>query len=658
MELLTSLLVNKDSNIFSQYTIGSYDAVNENTDQQKKSNWSKLEKLAKVNIFIGENNSGKSRFLRALFESFYDFQNRLKQEDIPMSNTSGRADVEPPSWNIDFKNQDGVLLESKIRDTLEQLLSEIENQTIIKPTINVLNELLTYCNFGKASFHEVKYIIEILLNLQYNTRRLYSTPTTNGSVLQAAPEDQTKSQEIITSLHQYAFDFYKELFQSVLYYNPTYIPVLRSLQEKHIVGNFNEFVYTDYFDGSGDISEHIFTGQTMYKRIRRLLEGRGSEKRKKEAFEQFISKNFFDHKEFVMYAPKEDTNVKSSRSEVLTIELDGKERAIQDIGDGIKAIIILAFTIFENRDKPHALFIDEPELYLHPGLQRVFINTISKFENLQVFITTHSNHFLDMTFEAEHDISVYTFKKKKGETEAEESFIIENVSNADHNVLDLIGVRNSSVFLSNCTIWVEGISDRIYIRKYLELYQAKLADKLFLEDLHYSFVEYGGGNITHWSFLDDEHVDDDTHRNINVDRLCGKLFLIADNDGDTKTKRHEQLQEKLGPQQYFRLEKSREIENLLPPSILKQTLQDYNCELDITDIRHTDYQEEKMGTYLSTIATGKSKDRFDSKSGTIGVPKRQFAQRAVSHMQKFEDLSEEAQTLTKKIYEFIKEKNG
>ena len=87
-------------------------------------------------------------------------------------------------------------------------------------------------------------------------------------------------------------------------------------------------------------------------------------------------------------------------------------------------------------------------------------------------------------------------------------FTIENLSEGDNRALELLGVRNSSVFLTNCTIWVEGITDRHYLRHYLKLYAEEHKDDSdfedFKEDYHYSFVEYGGNNITHWSFLDKE----------------------------------------------------------------------------------------------------------------------------------------------------------
>src|ERR1700745_3947929 len=57
----------------------------------------------------------------------------------------------------------------------------------------------------------------------------------------------------------------------------------------------------------------------------------------------------------------------------------------------------------------------------------------------------------------------------------------------------------------------------------------------YKQDLHYSFVEYGGSNITHWSFFTDDAPT-------VVERLCGKLLLIADKDGSgnsAKVERHQ-----------------------------------------------------------------------------------------------------------------------
>src|ERR1041384_4416314 len=102
-------------------------------------------------------------------------------------------------------------------------------------------------------------------------------------------------------------------------------------------------------------------------------------------------------------------------------------------------------------------------------------------------------------------MSIFTFRKRFDDSthnEKQAEFEIENVSSGDTSCLELLGVRNSSVFLSNFTIWVEGITDRRYPAHYLKLHVDHLRGtdtsvKDFREDLHYSFVEYGGANITH-----------------------------------------------------------------------------------------------------------------------------------------------------------------
>jgi hypothetical protein len=254
------------------------------------------------------------------------------------------------------------------------------------------------------------------------------------------------------------------------------------------------------------------------------------------------------------------------------------------------------------------------------------------------------------------NISIYTFHKKleDGQEEQDAKFIVENISNDDTRSLELLGVQNSSVFLSNCTIWVEGITDRQYFRKYLELYQnLKDVGIRFKEDLHYSFVEYEGANLTHWSFLDEKGPV--------VERLCGTLFLIADNDNATsaKAERFEKLKEKLG-KRFCRLD-SKEVENLLSPDVLIKVLQSYK-ETDLNqNFTHDKYATVPLGEFIeNTIKQGARKrkasyvDRINSQ--TIS-DKLTFCSKATAVMSEFADLSLEAQDITRRIYNFISSKN-
>jgi hypothetical protein len=85
-------------------------------------------------------------------------------------------------------------------------------------------------------------------------------------------------------------------------------------------------------------------------------------------------------------------------------------------------------------------------------------------------------------------------------------------------------VRNSSIFLSNCTIWIEGICDRLYINKFLEISQEyKLGDRYDIdrlkEDLHFSYIEYGGANIVHYSFDNEKN-----RKKIKASQISSKII--------------------------------------------------------------------------------------------------------------------------------------
>lgn len=390
-------------------------------------------------------------------------------------------------------------------------------------------------------------------------------------------------------------------------------------------------------------------------------------------FETFLSDNFFNGerisiipRQFVDKVYARDNADNERNSDVYIKIGEEEEFPIYLLGDGIQSIIILTFPLFAHRDKRHILFIEEPELSLHPGMQRTFIETINQFENAQVFIATHSNHFLDMTLEASSDISVFSFQKKlpdgKGQRK-KANFIVQNVTNPEDSVLELIGVRNSSVFLSNCTIWVEGVTDRYYIRKYLELYQLhqkKLKEakgekfKEYKEDIHFSFVEYSGSNMDHWSFLEDPDPNP-IHKNINVERVCGKLFLITDKDKG-KDEKHDKLLEKLTKERYYCL-KRKEIENLLKPEIIKKTVEDFEIgahnkeKLIFEEFDYPDYAKENLGEFIDKMLSNKKIITY--KDGNTIVYKTKFAKRAIKHMRSHSDISKDADEIANLLYQFI-----
>ena len=146
-------------------------------------------------------------------------------------------------------------------------------------------------------------------------------------------------------------------------------------------------------------------------------------------------------------------------------EGDDEDRPIYDLGDGIQSIILLTYKVFMAEEST-MFFIEEPEHFLHAGLQRTLIETFAKHKEHMFFMTTHSNHFLDLAQERD-DISIQQVSRVNGESKVQASL--------DYGeLLNELGVRASSVLLANCSIWVEGVTDKLYLRAYLNKYIEEL----------------------------------------------------------------------------------------------------------------------------------------------------------------------------------------
>lgn len=630
-----------------------------------ENNGKMLERLSKINLFVGANNSGKSRFLRSLLQI------------NPMRFKSN---------HINFEEE--VLKITKCLSNVEEILRQYDGVTIDQVSIDNLKKAIQIddSNFiieGNYFLKELIELIECIKNLNdesvVKTTISVSESIKNQSILkidslQIPKEnyDLSKKRDLIKKLKESVepfdddFSYITSFGKKKITFKRVYIPILRGLRQISSEDIYKEITTKDYFK---DQNVEIFTGLSLYEDIINLLLGTLEEREMIKEFQEFLSEAFFDLKEVTL--------VPNRGEKTIFVKIGCEEEyPIHDLGDGIQSLIIMTFPIFKYRNENLLLFIEEPELNLHPGMQRrlmeILYSEVTKTS--QLFMTTHSNHLLDITLDAKQT-SIFTFKKELfGENKKKQKSraTISNVSSEEINLLELLGVRNSAVFLTNCTIWIEGITDRLYIKKYLELYQKKLKDDNSLitemkEDVHYSFVEYSGNNITHWSFLYDKEENDYEEEKMNADRLCAKLFLISDMDGLSegngeeitakKIHRHEQLKNTL-QERYYCL-KCREIENLLSPKILKNVIADYENltnanELKLNqDIRQEDYKSAPIGNYIeSLLVSKKRRGKYEAASGTI-TDKLNFCKKAISYMKNYEDLSLEAKELTEKIYNFI-----
>lgn len=599
-----------------------------------------IDGLSGINIFVGENNSGKSRFLRELAKIE---QVKFKRKGLDIDSLKAELDSLSKGINEIVNKHKGIVSFCTKGSGVGGALSIERGDMNIKPYYENFMYFPTIPADSEDDKPHMKNIYKLksfLGRLKDGDFHTFSFRFGNKYLpFQTELQKYLKDNEkILLSLNEFIFETIK--------FKKYYIPVLRSLNcfdkyKSDVVLKSDVDIYSDRIQEIYKLGRtEIFTGQKLYEKVNSMQRGSTLEKKNIKIFENYLAKEVFNVEEGeVILTP-------TYNKDVLHIKIgNDEERPIYDLGDGIQSLIIYIFPLFECENG--IFFIEEPETHLHPGMQRKFIEIIRKIgkeRNHQYFITTHSNHLLDLTLDFD-DISVYTFKKIKDDKK-----VINQVSSGDKSTLQLLGVQSSSVFLSNSTIWVEGITDRWYIRKFLELYQTENKLPKIQEDIDYSFVEYGGGNITHWSFLDKEDEP------INVERLCSTLFLITDKDGDSKMERKEQLKKNLGDR--YKLLDCNEIENVLSLKTLEKVIKKYeNNEKFKMPSFTIDYPHKgvMIGDFVESeifkTQEIKRKGGYKIESGTI-KSKKDFCQKATEDM-RYEEMSPLAIELAKQIYDFV-----
>ncbi|QQV01230.1 MULTISPECIES: AAA family ATPase [Chryseobacterium] len=515
------------------------------------------------------------------------------------------------------------------------------------PYYNLINIFIGTNNSGKSQFmrhimstNEMLILNEIYFSMLYAHVKHHNR--SHSSKISLTKNNKIQRQ-LDSFMHYSTFNnfqqnnYYKEI--SVKKY---YIPTLRTahtlFQETEDVNStkklqkieddiFYETIKHNYNLYSKNIE--VFTGIHLHKEI---LNARNSKKEKRklfENFEKFISENFFDSKSVDIIAEfdKDESRKGNNTKEIISIHIEGEKhsRDLHHLGDGIQALIILMYKIFMAEDNAF-IFIDEPEINLHPGMQRLFLEQITSNpdlikKRLTYFISTHSNHFLDLTLD-EENISIYSFRTEIGDDE-EKKLIVKNVNAGDNDILKNIGVNNSSVFMANCSLWVEGISDRIYIKSFLKSYCDYMNVSYPKEDIDFAFFEYAGSNLDHYFFDDDieEDEEDEVISNIKAMSLSNRIFLLADSDNvrenSSKAKRLEKLQSSASDNFSPKIiESHREIENLLTNEVWEKLLINL-CNKKIvgknegqiknkikealTQINSQDYKEKYIGEFLNSV---------------------------------------------------------
>lgn len=494
--------------------------------------------IKRLNFFIGKNNAGKSRFLRSLFSTDIKFTeiNYVDPSSMLLALKDIASDIYPR--NFAFQNSYGGNLKESFLNLIQTTLNNLKINSRV--------------NFKKSWDNNLTEI-----------RKFYVTNVEN------------KFPDLLEIYDQQTQKFHQE---NNFYYK-FYIPILRGMRPVTNQENRQPYIeraQKDYFSDTAKFNaKNIITGENLYHELKVHLLGEPEQRELIKSYEKNLSQYFFDN-EAVSLIPKHD-------QDVVNIKI-GKDKqfAISQLGDGLQQAIILTYEAFINKDKTHAFFIEEPELHMHAGMVRQLMNFYLNETNHYYFFTTHSNHLLDMADESDQ-VMIQKFVKQPKENSNEFEFKIYRCDR-DRDLLASLGVRPSSVYLANCTIWVEGITDRLYITKYMEKYLAELEEsneelykkyRRFMPNYHYTFVEYAGSNLVHWCFSDN-YADQLEDKGLSAKAVASEMLLIADGDIENKADRIQVLRSELKKENYLILE-CKETENTLPKdSIVRVAIQRFN----------------------------------------------------------------------------------
>ena len=412
-------------------------------------------------VLIGKNNAGKSAFLTAIrtffgdyipqgkdiYKNFDDFEIEVVLEcdenyisDFFLDSKIGFAKV--PSTAADYNDvKNGTIFEDKTFSEFKSLRNEVLNADSLEDTSTRESFEPIWTNAIYKKFSISEGLIHASLVFKKGTSKVEYT--VNKDIVYLLPsvafiddsrnflEEETGKAKTITA------NIFNTILKSELFSNKE-------------IDCYN----CNIDDCDGNCISKIDEKAPMDLSIEELQKLINYKTKNTSAkFTSSISERFAKN-----YQKGFKVNITKLFDPVLNAEVE-----LSNVGAGVRSVYILSLLqSYQAISAKHTIFIiEEPELYLHPQLQKSMAKTLSEItENNQVIFTTHSPIML-------REFSTQNIRKVKLDEERYCS-IAENTT--IDNVLKEIGYSSQDVLNTDFILFAEGQDDKYIVERILYKY--------------------------------------------------------------------------------------------------------------------------------------------------------------------------------------------